>query len=177
MNLKKNNFWICWKEKYIFAESTLLSNQTNPLPKSSFGVSFRFWLMGYVDNNWFPVPSKYSSENVYKNTILMRIFYKFYHNIQAKIKVMSKVIIIPPVCEVYRGYRGYIVLAFSVCVLTCFVKYLLGTSVPRILKFGTNIGYDKLYCVLKNQPHMAYQSLYLFFPIIVSIISARIYEC
>ena len=32
---------------------------------------------------------------------------------------------------------------------------------PRILKFGTNIGYDKLYCVLKNQPHMAYQSLYL----------------
>ena len=33
---------------------------------------------------------------------------------------------------------------------------------PRILKFGTNIGYDKLYCVLKNQPHMAYQSLYLY---------------
>ena len=32
---------------------------------------------------------------------------------------------------------------------------------PRILKFGTNIGYDKLYCVLKIQPHMAYQSLYL----------------
>ena len=32
---------------------------------------------------------------------------------------------------------------------------------PRILKFGKNIGYDKLYCVLKNQPHMAYQSLYL----------------
>ena len=32
---------------------------------------------------------------------------------------------------------------------------------PRILKFSTNIGYDKLYCVLKNQPHMAYQSLYL----------------
>ena len=26
---------------------------------------------------------------------------------------------------------------------------------PRILKFCTNIGYDKLYCVLKNQPHMA----------------------
>ena len=32
---------------------------------------------------------------------------------------------------------------------------------PRILKFGTNMGYDKLNCVLKNQPHMAYQSLYL----------------
>ena len=32
---------------------------------------------------------------------------------------------------------------------------------PRILKFGTHIGYDKLYCVLKDQPNMAYQSLYL----------------
>ena len=32
---------------------------------------------------------------------------------------------------------------------------------PRILKFGTHTGDDKLYCVLKNQPHMAYQSLYL----------------
>ena len=32
---------------------------------------------------------------------------------------------------------------------------------PRILKFGTNIGYNKVYRVLKNQPHMAYQSLYL----------------
>ena len=42
-----------------------------------------------------------------------------------------------------------------------FVKDFSGTTVPRILKFGTNIGYDKLYCVLKNQPHMAYQSLYL----------------
>ena len=31
---------------------------------------------------------------------------------------------------------------------------------PRILKFCTNIGYDNLYCVLKNQPHMAYQSLF-----------------
>ena len=32
----------------------------------------------------------------------------------------------------------------------------------RILKFGTNIGYDKLYCVIKNQPNRAYQFLYLF---------------
>ena len=29
------------------------------------------------------------------------------------------------------------------------------------MKFGTNIGYDKLYCVTKNQPHIAYQFLYL----------------
>ena len=60
------------------------------------------------------------------------------------------VLFIPPVYEVYF----------------CFfrsVKDFSGTTVPRILKFGTNIGYDKLYCVLKNQPHMAYQSLYLSF--------------
>ena len=31
----------------------------------------------------------------------------------------------------------------------------------RILKFGTNIVYDKSYCVTKNQPHIAYQFLYL----------------
>ena len=65
--------------------------------------------------------------------------------------------IIPPVYEVYRGY---IVFAFSVCLCVCslfFVKDFSGTTVPRILKFGTIIGY----CVRKNQPHMAYQSLYL----------------
>ena len=32
---------------------------------------------------------------------------------------------------------------------------------PRILKFGTNIGYDKMYCLLMNQPNMVYQSLYV----------------
>ena len=42
-----------------------------------------------------------------------------------------------------------------------FVKDFSGTARPRILKFGTNIRYDRLYCVLKNQPHIAYQSLYL----------------
>ena len=42
-----------------------------------------------------------------------------------------------------------------------FVKDFSGTTVPRILKFGTHIGYEKLYCVVKNQPHIAYQSLYL----------------
>ena len=48
-----------------------------------------------------------------------------------------------------------------VCVNFFFVKDFSGTTVPRILKFGTIIGYDKLYCVRKSQPHMAYQSLYL----------------
>ena len=42
-----------------------------------------------------------------------------------------------------------------------FVKDFSGTTSPRILKFCTNIRYNRLNCVLKNQPHMAYQSLYL----------------
>ena len=42
-----------------------------------------------------------------------------------------------------------------------FAKYFSGIARPRILKFSTNIRYDRLYCVLKNQPRMAYQSLYL----------------
>ena len=76
-------------------------------------------------------------------------------------------------CDGYRpGYVSFAhfllyILLFP-CVCACvnffcsfFVKDISGTTVPRILKFGTNIGYDKLYCVLKNQPHMAYQSLYL----------------
>ena len=32
---------------------------------------------------------------------------------------------------------------------------------PRILKFGTNAGYDLLYCVKENQHAAAYHSLYL----------------
>ena len=36
-----------------------------------------------------------------------------------------------------------------------------GTTVPRILKFGTNVGYDLLYCVKENQHAAAYHSPYL----------------
>ena len=41
------------------------------------------------------------------------------------------------------------------------VKDFSETTRLRILKFGTNVGYDKFYCVTKNQPHIAYQFLYL----------------
>ena len=44
-----------------------------------------------------------------------------------------------------------------------FVKDVSGTTLPRILKFGKNIRYDRLYCVIKNQPQMAYQFLYFPF--------------
>ena len=47
------------------------------------------------------------------------------------------------------------------CVNFFSVKNFSGTAIPRILKFGTKLGNDKLYCVIKNQPHVANQSLYL----------------
>ena len=40
------------------------------------------------------------------------------------------------------------------------VKDFSGTTMARILTFGTNIGYDLLYCVKENQPSAAYHSLY-----------------
>ena len=42
------------------------------------------------------------------------------------------------------------------------VKDFSATTSVRILKFGTKLDSDKLYCVTKDQPHIAYQSLYLF---------------
>ena len=71
--------------------------------------------------------------------------------------------------QVYEVCSGYIVFVFSVTVCVCvcvcvnffFVKDFSGTTALRILKFGTNVGYELLYCVKENQPPPAYQSLYL----------------
>ena len=45
------------------------------------------------------------------------------------------------------------------------VKDFSGTTVPRILKFGTNVGYDMLYCVKENKHaasnHFLYLSIFL----------------
>ena len=43
-----------------------------------------------------------------------------------------------------------------------FVKDFSATTWVRILKFGTKLDRDELYCVTKEQPHIAYQSVYLF---------------
>ena len=43
-----------------------------------------------------------------------------------------------------------------------FVKDFSATTWVRILKFGTKLDSDELYCVTKEQPHIAYQFLYLF---------------
>ena len=49
----------------------------------------------------------------------------------------------------------------SVCKLFS-VKDFSATTWVRILKFCTKLDSDELYCVTKEQPHIAYQSLYLF---------------
>ena len=43
-----------------------------------------------------------------------------------------------------------------------FVNYFSATTWVRILKFGTKLDSDELYCVTKEQAHIAYQYLYLF---------------
>ena len=43
-----------------------------------------------------------------------------------------------------------------------FVKDSSATTWVRILKFGAKLDSDELYCVRKEQPHIAYQFLYLF---------------
>ena len=54
-----------------------------------------------------------------------------------------------------------------VCLSVClsvnffFVKDFSATTWVRILKFGTRLDSDELYCVTKVEPHIAYQSLYL----------------
>ena len=42
------------------------------------------------------------------------------------------------------------------------VKDFSGTTAPRTLEFGTNVGYDLLHCVRENQPPDTYHNLYLF---------------
>ena len=61
----------------------------------------------------------------------------------------------------YLGVYSFRLFRNNVCVYVClsvcklfFVKDFTVTTAPRILKFGTNIGYDLLYCVRQNQhPH------------------------
>ena len=43
------------------------------------------------------------------------------------------------------------------------VKDFSATTWVRILKFDTKLDSDELYCVTKEQPHIAYLSLYILF--------------
>ena len=47
--------------------------------------------------------------------------------------------------------------------VNCFsVKDFSATTWVRILKFGSKLDSEELYCVTNKQLHIAYQSLYLF---------------
>ena len=69
----------------------------------------------------------------------------------------------------YIGVYSFCLFSNCVCLFVClcvcklffFVKDFSGTTAPRILKFGTNVGYKLLYCVRENQPPPAYHSLNL----------------
>ena len=56
----------------------------------------------------------------------------------------------------------FVCLSFCLSVNFFSVKDFSATTWVRILKFGTKLDSDELYCVTKEQPHIAYQSLYLF---------------
>ena len=71
--------------------------------------------------------------------------------------------------EVYF-YQLFPFFLFSICHSNVIhreicVKDFSGTTAPRILKFGTNVGYDLLYCVKENQHASLYLSIFLFSPI------------
>ena len=63
-------------------------------------------------------------------------------------------------------YEVYSFCLFSNCVCLC-VNFFFLSKISQellnleILKFGTNVGYNLLYCVSENQPPPAYHSLYL----------------
>ena len=101
---------------------------------------------------------------------MIKTFVKFLELLGDYLEVCVSVFLYPR----YEVYRGYIVFAFSVIMFVClsvclfvcklffFVKDFSATTWVRILKFGTRLDSDELYCVTKEQPHIAYQSLYLF---------------
>ena len=64
----------------------------------------------------------------------------------------------------YVSFAHYLLYFVCMCVnVFFFVKDFSGTTASTILKFGTNVGYDLLYCVRENQLPPAYHSLYLSF--------------
>ena len=92
-----------------------------------------------------------------------------------------KYIVIPPIYEVQRGY---IFLSFPqqcvracVCVCVCVCVIFAGTTAHRISKFGTNVGYDLLYCAEENQPPPSYHFLFICpFFFLANKISIKIHQ-
>ena len=69
----------------------------------------------------------------------------------------------------YEVYRGYIVFAFSVIMFVCLsvnffsVKDFSATTWVRILKFGTKLDSDELYCVTKTATYYLSVPLFVHF--------------
>ena len=68
--------------------------------------------------------------------------------------------IIPPAYEVGGVYSFCF---FCLYVHLCVCKLFSSKTVPRILKLGTDVGCDLLYCVKENQSPAAYHSICPFF--------------
>ena len=58
--------------------------------------------------------------------------------------------------SLFSFFQSYIIFIYFFS-----VNFSAATRV-RILKLGTKLDSDELYCVTKEQPHIAYQSFYLF---------------
>ena len=70
----------------------------------------------------------------------------------------SHILLISPfICSFFFLSNGN----FCHCKLVS-VKDFSATTWVRILKFGTKLNSDELYCVTKEQLHIAYQFLYVF---------------
>ena len=79
-----------------------------------------------------------------------------------------------------HAYHSFYLFIYSFSPIKFAVKDFAETTVPRILKFCTNIGYD-LYCVRETQhPHVChshYLSIFLFLQIkFLSQFSQRLWE-
>ena len=62
----------------------------------------------------------------------------------------------------FAHFLLYLCLFVCLSVNSFFVEDFSATTWVRIMKFGTKLDSDELYCVKNEQPHIAYQSLYLF---------------
>ena len=69
-------------------------------------------------------------------------------------------IFILPSFSIFRVFFYHLSL---LCAYGHFPSKISGITWLGIIKFGTKLCYEKLYCVTKNQPHIAYLSLYFFF--------------
>ena len=62
-------------------------------------------------------------------------------------------------CDVNFAFFFFFSISHSYVIhMDIFCQRFSATTLPSIMKFGKNIGYDKFYSVIKNQPHIAYQS-------------------